>query len=92
MAEDPSPKDAEGLRGRAERRSGEDRRKGDSGEFFARGGIERRNGVEARQKHVRWPGGQRESEDYGGFYAPSGVTVLLPRRKNPLKTHDDPEK
>jgi hypothetical protein len=32
-----------------ERRSGEDRRKRDSKDFFDRGGIERRSGVEARQ-------------------------------------------
>lgn len=33
-----------------ERRSGEDRRKADSQDFFARGGIDRRSGVEARQQ------------------------------------------
>jgi len=33
-----------------ERRSGEDRRKADSEDFFARGGIDRRSGVEARRQ------------------------------------------
>jgi hypothetical protein len=32
-----------------ERRSGEDRRKADSEDFFARGGIDRRSRVEARR-------------------------------------------
>lgn len=33
-----------------ERRSGEDRRKADSEGFFARGGIDRRSGVQSRQQ------------------------------------------
>jgi hypothetical protein len=33
-----------------ERRSDEDRRKADSEDFFARGGIDRRSGVEARRQ------------------------------------------
>jgi hypothetical protein len=36
-----------------ERRSGEDRRKADSQDFFARGGIDRRSGVEARKNQQK---------------------------------------
>lgn len=36
-----------------ERRSGEDRRKADSQDFFAQGGIDRRSGAEARKKQQK---------------------------------------
>jgi len=55
MGEDRALKDTESLQRLRERRSTEDRRKGDSQEFFARGGIERRSGVEARKKAASRP-------------------------------------
>ena len=36
-----------------DRRSGEDRREDDDLDFFAKGGVEKRSGVEARQKGER---------------------------------------
>jgi hypothetical protein len=50
MIENGLLQDAKSSLPSVERRSGEDRRKADSGDFFARGGIDRRSGVEARQQ------------------------------------------
>jgi hypothetical protein len=55
MGEDRELKNPESLHRLTERRSGEDRRKGDSQGFFARGGIERRSGAEARKKAASRP-------------------------------------
>jgi len=48
MHEDPSLKDDSSLNPLIDRRSGEDRRKANNPDFFARGGIERRSGTEPR--------------------------------------------
>lgn len=50
MIENGLLQDAKGSLQSVERRSGEDRRKADSQDFFARGGIDRRSGAEARQQ------------------------------------------
>lgn len=50
MIENRLLQDAESNLPFIERRSGEDRRKADSQDFFARGGFDRRSGVEARKQ------------------------------------------
>jgi hypothetical protein len=55
MADEQPLEGIERLHPPTERRTGRDRRKGDSQEFFARGGVERRSGFEARKKRDRRP-------------------------------------
>jgi hypothetical protein len=50
MSENQSFKDRRAIDPLLDRRSGDDRRKVHDFEFFERGGIERRSGVESRQK------------------------------------------
>jgi len=63
MSDIPSVKDKVDKDPLLDRRTGEDRRKGNDLEFFRHGGIERRNGSEYRQKNKDVPLGLSASTE-----------------------------